>query len=634
MVLPVCLLLAACTAPESPSTPDPVAPQDRDRESWGVRLQLYAADMGTDSGHSSRANQSVTVEAPYITDQIDEQLSRADSGVTVTLADSARQVTTRLSAHRLVVDHRAHTVALAGSVQARSPARNVTLYADTLIWDRTTDLLQGPTGVRVELSSGQLSAATLSGGSDLAQWTARQVRSTFHDSSADDKASTPDPVQIVAPAARVTSHDAGVVARFDSGRVQWRGRQVEATEVIYDGLTDALRLRGAVRLDDSTRQVRADSVDVELAGSHFVAWGNVTATGQVDLQADELREDSTGRWSAIGAPLQLGVDGRRLQARHMTLSADTDSLSASGAATATEGERTIRADSIRLLRGADELSAEGGIHLQSNDLEGDLQAEHMRIRGLGGVLLLWGEARLRRDREPAEALTLTADTLRLQPDGGGLTGSGAFVLQSPPRVVLQAERGTYQAHQVPVDGTVGEASSDTSLLSGRTTFLYDADGASSRLSADTCQVLLDAGVAVGVIWPVPLKGHVQDAAQTSWLQAQSGRGILVDDRLSTLVLTGQVEVTHKGEADRLSRFTAASMELQYNDKGVLYRVQATGKALVRTRTAGGSLNEVGGERLEVVLTDGAVTAVRVVQAIEGRFVPDGEDSGTDQPGTD
>ena len=87
-----------------------------------------------------------------------------------------------------------------------------------------------------------------------------------------------------------------------------------------------------------------------------------------------------------------------------------------------------------------------------------------------------------------------------------------------------------------------------------------------------------------------------------------------------------MEVTHRGEGERLSRFTASSMGLQYDDQGVLFRVQAEGQALVRTRTSGGALNEVGGERLEVTLKDGAVASVRVVEAIEGRFVPDDDDA--------
>lgn len=617
-ILPVGLLMAGCGGPDVPSTQDPIAPEDRDRESWGVRLQLHSQNTGSDTGSDTASDSSadvasVTVEAPYITDHIELQLTRADSGVTVTLADSTNDVITRLSAHRLVVDHEAHTVALAGSVQATSPARNVTLRADTLIWDRIADRLTGPAGVHVDLASGQLSAAVLAGGSDLALWSAQQVQSTFRDS-----ASTAHEIEIVAPAAQVMSDHRGVVASFDSARVQWRDRQVRAHQVSYDGRVDELRLSGAARLEDSTRQVRADTVVVALSEGRFVARGDVRVTGDLELQAEQLTEDGDGYWSVVGEPLRLEVDGRRVRSQRLSLSAGTDTVQVMGAAWAAEGDRTIEADTITLLRTDDELRARGSVRVQASDVEGDLQADHMRIHGAGGQLLLWGRARLRRLREAADDLTLTADTLRLEAEGGGLTGTGSFVLQSPPRVTLRAHDGTYQ--------TTSESELDTSSLAGTTDFLYEDDASSSRLSADTCQVVLATGTAVAVIWPVPLRGHLQDAEQTSWLQARSGRGELTDGRLSHLALEGDVEVTHRGEGERLSRFTASSMGLQYDDQGVLFRVQAEGEALVRTRTSGGSLNEVGGEHLEVTLKDGAVASVRVVEAIEGRFVPDDDDS--------
>ena len=135
---------------------DPVAPDDRDRESWGVRLQLHSPTSG-----------SVTVDAPYVTDHIDVQQTRADSGVSVTLADSSGEVITRISAHRLVVDHSAHIVALAGSVLARSAVHQVAMRADTMTWDRSDDRLDLPLGADVDLATGQLSAGQLTGGSDL-----------------------------------------------------------------------------------------------------------------------------------------------------------------------------------------------------------------------------------------------------------------------------------------------------------------------------------------------------------------------------------------------------------------------------------------------------------------------------------
>jgi hypothetical protein len=117
------------------------------------------------------------------------------------------------------------------------------------------------------------------------------------------------------------------------------------------------------------------------------------------------------------------------------------------------------------------------------------------------------------------------------------------------------------------------------------------------------------------------------------LRAQAGHAELAAGRLVRLTLQGDVEVTHRGTEGRLSRFTAASMELNYGDDGVLHRVRAEGDARVRTRLpqdgdesgTKASFNEVTGQRLEVDLEDGAVVAVRVLDAIEGRFMPADEE---------
>ncbi len=582
---------------------DPLAPEDRDRESWDVRLQLHSPTSG-----------SVTVEAPYVTDHIDAQQTRADSGVTVTLTDSTGDSTTQLSAHRLVVDHRNHTVALAGTVQARSVARQVMMRADTMIWDRTMDRLDLPAGADVSLSTGHLMATQLSGGSDLAEWTAQDVHSTFRDTAV-----MTDEVRIDGHSAMVRAGSTAVTARFDTVQASWRGREVEARQAQYDGGAHTLLLSGSVTLLDSGRQVRADSAQLDLSGRRIYARGGVEATGNLAFGASELREDESGRWTVTGNPVWLEADDRRLEAGRMTLSADMDTIAAAGGFQAVEGERTIEADSLLLNRVDHRLEAVGAVRLTATDVEGTLAADRLRSTGDGRIVTLWGAARLTRVRQ-GEDLTLDADTLRLDGDAGSLTGTGTFVLQSPPRVTLRAAAGTYLT------------SGDTATLAGQAEFLYDADDSKSRLSADTCFVILAAGEPAAIDWPGAVEGRLEDAEQTSWLQARAGHGDLAEGRLVRLALRQQVEVTHRGTGARLSRFTAASMELEYGDDGVLRRLHAEGDALVRTRLpeddegGGASFNEVSGERLEVDLDGGNVIAVRVLEEIEGRFVPDGEES--------
>ncbi len=601
--LRACLLAALCSCgpTDTPPVVDPTAPDDRDRESWGVRLELFSSTGTT------------IVEAPYLTDHIDAQQTRADSGVTVTLADSSGDLSTRITARRLVVDHRAHTVALAGSVLASAVVRQVVMRADTMAWDRAEDRLHLPLGADVTLATGHMTARQLTGGSDLAAWTAEDVRSTFTDSMA-----MADAVDISGQSAYVRSDSAGVVARFDSVRARWRGRDVEALQGVYDGQARTLVLQGSVVVQDSVRKLSAQMVGLDLSARGILAEGDVRATGDLQLWADELREDDAGRWSVRGEPLQLEVDGRSLTARQMLILGDMDTVIAAGTTETVEGDRSIRADSLVLVRSTGQLEAIGRVQILAADVQGQLQAEHLRSAGTDKEVLLWDGARLRRPRVDAEDLLLAADTLRLDHEGGRLEGVGTFVLQSPPRLELRAHQGSYHT------------SGDTAALAGETRFLYDAESSQSRLSADTCHVVLIDGMPTAVDWPGHLEGRMKDSQQTSWLQADSGHGVLIDGRITQLTLQGSVEVTLRGSGERLSRFTAASMHLSYDEEGVLHQVQAEGQALVRNRlpaagASSASLNEVSGERLEVDLEGGAVVAVRVLGDTEGRFVPDDDD---------
>jgi hypothetical protein len=605
----ICLLLSlvGCSGTDDPVLTVPVAPADRDRESWQVRLQLHSETSGT-----------ITVEAPYITDHIDVQQTRADSGVSVTLSDTMGALATRLSAHRLVVDHRANTVALAGTVHVSAPERRVTIRADTLTWDRTLDQLDFPAGVTVTVATGQLSATHLAGASDLEQWRAVGVQSTFRDTSV-----MADEVRIEGATTFVRSDRDSLTARFDTVTAFWRGRDVRSGEAVYRSHVHRLELSGSVTLQDSGRQVQADSVIMDLAKPSIVAWGHVRGTGDVHFEAEQLQEDELGRWRVSGSPAWLEVDDRRVEAVQMSLSKDMDSVSVGGGVRAVEAGRRIQADSLRLIRSTHQLDARGAVQVAADDIQGAMQAENLRSTHAGDRVLMWGNAQLIRQRQ-GQDLVLLADTLQLDGTASRVTGLGSFELHSPPGLELQAEQGMYQ--------TTG----DTATFVGQSRFLYDADGSSSRISADSCRVILDDGEPVTVEWPGPMEGRLEDAEQNSWLSALSGSGELVDGRLASLILQGQVEVTHQGTEDRLSLFTAESMQLNYGEGGILRRVQAEGDALVRTRLPGqetgnttASFNEVSGQRLEVELEAGAVVAVRVLEAIEGRFVPDDDNVESD-----
>lgn len=593
-----------CTPAETPPAPEPEAPAQVDRESWDVRLQLFGA------------RSSILVEAPYVADLVAAQITRADSGVRVTLTDSAGDASTHLASTRLVVDHRADVVSFAGQVSAVGRDGRVRARADTLAWDRAADRLECADGATLVIPDGRVTARHLSGTTDLATWTARRVTATFGDTAGGDA------VAIAGRAADIEVALATVSARFDTVTGAWRGRTLRALQGRYDGATRAVHLSGAVAVEDSSRdpvrRVRADRIDLDLDRATFAAHGAVSADGEARLEADSLTEDEAGGWIVGGGPARIDVDGRTLAGRRVHLSSAADTVLAAGAASAAEGQRRIRADSLALLSGADAVEAYGGVAVTADDIEGDLRARRLRSTAAGARLELWGEAQLTRADSGGGALVLCADSIAVDREAGRLTGMGAFRLLSPPHIQLRAERGTYH--------TAG----DTAGLSGQVEFLHGAEGgATSQLSADSCRVELAGGAPTRAIWPSALAGRLEDAEQVSWLRASSGQADLAGGRLLRLRLEGEVEVTHRGRTgERASRFTSQAMELEFDEDGILRHVRAHGQALARSHLPepaeegrGPSSNRVAGERLEVDLDGGRVVAVRVLDAVEGRFRP-------------
>lgn len=587
-------LTLACSSSDAPASVDPTPPEDRDRESWGVRLQLRTTDT-----------RAVTVEAPYVTDHIDAQQTRADSGVVVTLADSTGQSSTRLGAHRLVVDHRQHTVALAGSVLAVADHQHVSVRSDTLRWDRVDDRLDWVDGAHVTLTTGSLSAGRVSGGSDLAVWDAVDVRSVFRDSASTDT------IQIDGAAAQVFSGQS-IVAHFDSIQARWRDRDVRAQAAVYDARRSQVTLSGDVVVVEQQRRTRADSVRIDLTRARIVAVGSIEVRGDLQVTAERLSEDEQGTWHIEGNPAEAADDGRRLWAPVLRVSGDMDTVIAAGGAGATRQDQRVEADSLILYRAADGFEATGAVRLESDDVQGMLTAH--RMSASGGQSKIWGSARLQRPRGDSDLL-LTADTLHLSE--AVLSGTGAFRLHSPPRLDMRADEGVYQTD------------ADSAHMHGATEFGYTDGDSYSRLLADSCVVAMTDGVPYGIDWPAALTGRLVDSEQTSWIEATSGTATLADEQLVSLELRGDVDVTHQGAGARLSRFTAQQMELRYGDSGVLTSVLAEGDVLVQTHLQGegdgASVNEVRGNELEVDLEGGAVISVRVIDSVEGRFVPDKED---------
>jgi len=219
---------------------------------------------------------------------------------------------------------------------------------------------------------------------------------------------------------------------------------------------------------------------------------------------------------------------------------------------------------------------------------------------------------------------LVADTLILDMISQRLEGRGSFDLSISDHLQMSADAGQL------------DAKADSLHLHGTTLMRHRRDGADYQLEADEVHVELQQGTARRLDWPTDVRGRLQDEEQMTWLTASSGDLCLVEGRLDSLLLRGSPQVTHRGhDTERSSRFSAQQMVLVFAADGSLRQLEALGGATALSRIADAdgqiAINEVKGSRLMIELQDGAVVAVRVLEKIEGRYLPPEQES--EQEGT-
>ncbi len=615
--------LSACTdidlAPETLADLDTPLDPDRiqaDRQSWDVRLQLR--------GPTSE----LIIEAPYLADFLEERQTRADSGAHVYVIDRQHrnddqktgQDTAHIEAASLVVDHRDGSVAFAGEVRITGPT--IALETDSLRWARDTDSLKIPRQTHVTLTGGELVIGRMSGTTALEQWRAEQVWSSFVVDTDQDSAQhenlTPRRVGIEARRAFLRIRDEGVLATFDTVTSHWQGRKLQCLRATYDGAERRMGFYGSITVSDSTGTMHADTIRLDLGSDRLWATGRVVLTEQDRrIEAQRLNDDETG-WQAEGSPVLIEIEGRELQAPLVTHHAVADCLRASGGVRVQEGAtRRLQAHSIILRLGTDQLQAEQ-VRLTASEFSGELRSAFLSSEQGGNAVVLSGQPALLRDADGEDRLTIAADTITLDMTSRRLEGRGAFELTIAEDLRMTADTGQF------------DAATDSLHLHGATSMHHHRGGAGHLLEADLVHVELHQGRARHVSWPEKVRGRLQDSQQTTWLNAAKGTLQLDSGRLDRLTLSGSPEVTHRGhEADRASRFNANEMILVFDDDGSLRQLEALGAAMALSRIADAdgqvAINEVKGARLLIELDAGAVVAVKVLEQIEGRYLPPEQD---------
>jgi len=597
---------------------EPNVGPDADRQSWDVRMQLR--------GPTSE----LIVEAPYLADYLEARQTRADSGALVFVINrevSSQQPaptdTARIEASTLVVDQKDGSVGFSGDV--RVTGVRITLVADSVRWERDTDSLMVPSHSRMTLTNGEVVASHLAGTMALEDWRAKQVWASFVVEEADTLSpQSPRRVGVDATHASMQFVADGIMASFDTVSSHWQGRELQCLRATYDSIHDTMAFYGSITVRDSTGTLQADTLRLDLRNDQLSASGRIILNEHDRrIEAQRLDDDDDG-WRAIGNPVVLQMEDRQLRAPLVNHQVHGNLLSASAGVLVEEGTtRSLRAERLQLLLDDDRLEAEG-VQLVSSEFKGELRASLLASQQGGNVVELTGEPRLLRDRPDEDRLLLVADTLILDMISQRLEGRGSFDLSISDHLQMSADAGQL------------DAKADSLHLHGTTLMRHRRDGADYQLEADEVHVELQQGTARRLDWPTDVRGRLQDEEQMTWLTASSGDLCLVEGRLDSLLLRGSPQVTHRGhDTERSSRFSAQQMVLVFAADGSLRQLEALGGATALSRIADAdgqiAINEVKGSRLMIELQDGAVVAVRVLEKIEGRYLPPEQES--EQEGT-
>ena len=630
-----CLLACGDSVELSTGNAEPVPKADR--QSWNSKLVLQ--------GPAS----TVTVHLPFAQDFDERKLTLGEGGVAIEYVDRAAGVDSTtagvlIRARRLALEHEDNRIALAGSVAVET-ADSVSLTCDSLRWTRTDDLIEVPGWAAVERPGGSFRARDLSATTTLDRWSSRNVSGS-----------------VAGTAATGSAYDVRIRARRDSSVRSSRGhlkatyyevsavidgRTVGGDRALFDEEDELVTFAGAVVLEDSTRTIRADRLEHDLAHGTSTALGSVVVEEQDwRLQAREIEVHTNGeRWSSSGDPVLLEVDGRSLSASRLVYEGGAGQASftaiggeRSAAAEFRDGERLLRADSLSYRRDADRVEAHGDVTLTGPEFDGIATAQQALLALDSERAQLSGAPRLVRRRPNDDDLVIRAPMLEFDLSGRQMRGEGGIEV-SAGELELRAASGRF------------DSGADRLTLAAGVELV---EGAADTIRSDSMVVALKDGEVVDVLLPRTLAGSIAtSASQASWLEAGEGHLFLEAGRVRTLTLAGDARVTHRAfDREAINRFTGAEVTMSFTADGQLISVIAEGDAQVISRLpdvdaagdesgaddpavdeeAGGSVNRVSASRLEITLEDGAVVEVKASESVEGEYVPSSTNARTEKGG--
>ncbi|MEW6751726.1 MAG: hypothetical protein AB1505_12235 [Candidatus Latescibacterota bacterium] len=572
-----------------------------DRESWDVRLEVV------------QPGSLVRIQAHYVAEDLGEEVARTDSGVTVALSDSAGAEQTRIHARRLVLDHRADRLSLAGEVSVAA-GDSLAATADSLVWDGAASQVLFPDWVLIEMPDGSERCRQLRAGLALGAWSAHDVDAVW----AAGQGSEEVRVRALSEQARRGPH---LWVEYIQPDVEYAGLRVTSAAAHYDEAGRRMEFEGQVSGVDSGLTLAAQRAAVDLDTRRVVAQGQARLQGEdFALQAQEVEQvlgDSLVE--ARGEPVVYSQGDRRIQAPRLVYDRRAEALRAGRGVELWDGERRLVCRDLVYERKAGRAWAEGGVALRAPEFTGSLTAGRLLFDLDRQRVELEEEPALRRAAAAGDSLRVYAGSMALDLAARTLTGADTFAVESA-RVSLRARRGRYRA-----EGEVLEAV-EHAVLEHR----QPEDDVHTRVGADSVVVYLEDGAVQRVVLPGHVEGWVQSGAgRTHWVEGQCGGVAFAGEVLQRFTLAEGADATHRDlERDEVSRFRGREMAMHFGGSGRIERVVVTGDARLTARLrqgqeeGGAALSEVSGQELEILFTEGRIAQVIVDQNIQGRYLPE------------
>ncbi|MDP7640312.1 MAG: hypothetical protein QGG73_11460, partial [Candidatus Hydrogenedentes bacterium] len=309
-----------------------------DAEAWDARIEI------------GRPGHRIEIRAAYSREYSEAQQVCAEGGVEVVFRND--EVTSTLTAERLVLEHKRDRFGMGGGVVLRA-GDSLEVQADTLVWEGEEERLRIPGTLRVELGERWERGRNLISNFAVDEWTMERVEGHWRGHGGK---------RVVVRAQRETSRrgtgDRQVVL-YDSVAVEYDEMRLLGPRAIFRPEASYFSFVAGVNGSDSLFQFSAARADVDMEAERMVARGAVRYSEKhAALSAEVVEEDRRlSILQAKGTPATYIQGARYIEALELDYRRDERLLAARGAVVFREQDMQLTAAELRYERDAGKVGA-------------------------------------------------------------------------------------------------------------------------------------------------------------------------------------------------------------------------------------------------------------------------------------